>query len=152
LPETQLFVVGSQPPPRLQNLAKMPGVNVTGRVPDIRPYIGKAGVSCCPIHSGTGVRLKILQSLALGTPVVTTSLGAMGLELNEDEGLFVADTDVAMSDMVIKILKDGKYSNAAAMRGRARVQERYAFARQLEALTNLHNAGLNHRAHTQERS
>ncbi len=75
LPGVRLWIVGKEPPPGLGG----PGVEVTGFVPDVRPYVRKGGLMVVPLRMGTGVQIKILEALAMGIPVVTSEVGAGGL-------------------------------------------------------------------------
>ena len=72
--------MGQQPHARLQALAEQPGVTVTGRVPDVRPYIAGAGVYVVPLRIGGGTRLKVLEAMAMGQAMVSTQLGCDGFD------------------------------------------------------------------------
>jgi glycosyltransferase involved in cell wall biosynthesis len=103
IPSVQLTVTGDHvglPLPNNEN------VRLTGYVEDVRPYLASSLVSLVPLRMGGGTRLKILESMALRTPVVSTSKGAEGLELNDGEHLLIADTPEVFADKVIRILTD----------------------------------------------
>src|SRR5262249_18253181 len=84
IPAAQLRIVGADPTPEVQALAALPGVEVTGRVPDIAPYLREAHVLAVPLEAGGGTRLKILEAFAAGVPVVATGVAAAGLAGSAD--------------------------------------------------------------------
>src|SRR5947208_14671597 len=77
-PEASLTVVGRNPGPRVQRLAAVPGVRITGTVNDVRPYVARGAVYVVPLRVGGGTRLKIFEALAMGKAVVSTTVGAEG--------------------------------------------------------------------------
>ncbi|MFC1511875.1 glycosyltransferase [Candidatus Latescibacterota bacterium] len=81
LSDTEFWIVGPDPPPPVAKLARNPQVRVTGYVNDLGPYYRKAGVAVAPLRAGGGTRLKILEAMALGRPVVSTSIGCEGLDV-----------------------------------------------------------------------
>lgn len=116
--DIRFYAVGQNPPTYLQTLASHnPNIVLTGRVPDIRPYAAKAKVFVVPLKSGSGTRLKILDAMAMGIPVVSTSIGAEGLEVCSGEYLFLADTPETFCSAVLQLLKDDDL--AAAIRHNA---------------------------------
>src|SRR5206468_2859821 len=84
-------IVGRNPPPVVQDLAKLPGISVVGSVPDVKPYLAAATVAIAPLLIGSGTRLKILEAFAMGKAVVSTSLGCEGLACVSGRDLMVAD-------------------------------------------------------------
>src|SRR5271166_2317117 len=105
-PEIKFVIVGRDPNRRVRELAAIPGVFVTGAVPDAFQYFRNADVSVAPFRISQGFHNKIAESLAVGTPVITTSRAMAGIGLSEREGLFVADTPEAFADKVSSVLKD----------------------------------------------
>ena len=93
IPGVELAVVGANPTPEVQALASVPGIRVTGTVPDVRPYYGDALAAIVPLRTGGGTRLKILEAMAAGTPVVSTPLGAEGLAVTPDSDILIANPD-----------------------------------------------------------
>ncbi|MBV9611579.1 MAG: glycosyltransferase, partial [Acidobacteriaceae bacterium] len=91
-PAWQLTLAGSNPAPAVQALASEPNVEVTGTVPDVRPYYAEAFAAIVPLLTGGGTRLKILEAMAAGVPVVSTSLGAEGLAVSPGSNILIADT------------------------------------------------------------
>jgi polysaccharide biosynthesis protein PslH len=92
-PERTLSLVGSNPSPAVVALRNAGGVEVTGTVPDVRPYYRSALAAIVPLRTGGGTRLKILEAMAAGVPVVSTSLGAEGLAVSRGENILIADSD-----------------------------------------------------------
>ncbi len=105
VPEVSLSVVGRDPPPRVQSLAR-DGVAITGTVPDVRPWMNGAAVFVVPLRVGGGTRLKILEAMASGRPVVSTSLGCEGLDVKDGHNILVADTPAAFAAAVVRCLRD----------------------------------------------
>ncbi len=106
-PDARFVIVGSKPAPEVQALAATDGVEVTGRVPDVRPHVLGATVSVAPLRLGRGVPNKILEALSLSLPVVVTSNGAAGLDLAQFAACDVADEPQAFADAVLARLAMG---------------------------------------------
>jgi glycosyltransferase involved in cell wall biosynthesis len=118
-PQVNLTIVGRNPSPRVRSLAdKDHRIAVTGQVPDVRPYIRSAAATIVPLRIGGGTRLKILESMAMGRPVVSTTIGAEGLNLTNGDGLIIADEPAAFAAATARLLADEEY--ATIMRRRAR--------------------------------
>jgi glycosyltransferase involved in cell wall biosynthesis len=105
-PETRFWVVGKSPHPRLEPLADDPGVVLTGWVEDVRPYIAGAGVYVIPLRIGGGTRLKVLEAMAMGKAIVSTSLGCEGFDLVPDQELILADAPASFATEVVGLLRD----------------------------------------------
>lgn len=101
------------------------GLELTGRVDDVRPLVAGAAVSIAPILSGGGTRLKVLEAMALGTPVVATPKAVEGLDVHHGEHLLIADTPAAFAGAVQRLLADRVGAGAMAERARALFRERY---------------------------
>lgn len=108
--EAELLVVGSDPPAWLRNLTA-DGVRVTGYVEDPGPYFRSARVAALPLFAGAGVKIKVLECLAAGIPVVTTAVGAEGIAAGPDEGLVVSEgTPEAFASRLVRLLEDPEYA------------------------------------------
>ncbi|MEO7860653.1 MAG: glycosyltransferase family 4 protein [Nitrospirales bacterium] len=128
VPDVNLQVVGRKPPEWLNEVARTdPRVQVTGFVDDVRPYFQKAAVCICPILSGGGTRLKILDSLAMGVPVVATSFAASGLSLEHGKHLFLTDTEQQFADYIQELLATPALRLKLASAGSKRVDELYSW-------------------------
>ncbi len=114
-----------------------PDVMQTGRVADVHALIAASAVSIVPIRSGGGTRLKILESVASGTPVVTTSKGVEGLDLRSGEHLLIADTPDEFAKAVIRLLSEPDYARSIAENALRVVRERYDRAAVLPEFTHL---------------
>jgi glycosyltransferase involved in cell wall biosynthesis len=92
-PHWKLTLVGADPAPAVLALAREPSVEVTGTVPDVAPYYEEAIAAVVPLLSGSGTRLKILEAMAAGVPVVSTPIGAEGLDISDGENILLAPAD-----------------------------------------------------------
>ena len=118
-PATTWAVVGQRPHARLAALAKEPGVTVTGRVEQVQPYLAGAGVYILPLRIGSGTRLKLIESMAAGCAVVSTTIGAEGFPLQSGQEAVLADSPEAFAAAVLALLDDP--ARRAAMGERAQV-------------------------------
>ena len=125
VPDVRFSIVGGNPSARVQKLAEREGVVVTGRVPEIKPYFAEATVFVVPLRIGSGTRLKILEALAMGKAIVSTSVGAEGLDLKNGEEIFIADEPEAFADAVTRLLTDTLLRRRIGENGRARVERDY---------------------------
>ena len=139
VPDVAFSIVGGNPSGRVQKLAERDGVVVTGRVPEIKPYFAEATVFVVPLRIGSGTRLKILEALAMGKAIVSTSVGAEGLDLKNGEEIFIADEPVAFADAVTRLLTDVQRRRRIGENGRARVERDYDWRSIGEKLHTLYN-------------
>jgi glycosyltransferase involved in cell wall biosynthesis len=127
IPELQVFIVGHMPPPAISALADLPGVTVTGSVADVRPYINRSWLLAVPLRLGGGTRLKIIEAMAAELPVVSTSIGAQGLDEISHRLITIADSPDAFVAATQQLLADEERRRQLAQWGRAAVIERYAW-------------------------
>ncbi len=120
-PDVVFTVVGRDAPADVRGLAS-DRIRLTGEVEDVRTWLGRAAALVVPLRYGAGTRLKILEALALGTPVITTRVGAEGLDLRDGVDVLVRDGADAFADAVIATLTDRASSARRAVAGRARVE------------------------------
>ena len=122
VPDAHLIITGEH-----DNLPLPPVSNVTlvGHVSDINMLIASSWVSLAPVLSGGGTRLKILEAMAIGTPVVSTSKGAEGLDAIAGEHLLVADTPHEFAEDVVKILRSKDLRDQVATKAHQFVKEKY---------------------------
>ncbi len=118
-------IVGGNPSENVQRLADRDGIVVTGRVPEIRPYFSAASVFVVPLRIGSGTRLKILEALAMGKAVVSTTVGAEGLALKNGEEIMIADEPNHFAEAVIRLLTDPALRKEVGINGRLRVEQDY---------------------------
>ena len=125
-PRTRFVVAGRNPPPAFRRrLASVPGLEITGTVPDMRPLLSRASVCVVPLRIGSGTRIKILEAAAMGRPVVSTRLGAEGLNFAEDLEILLADDPAAFSRQVVRLLEDTAFRRAVGQAARRRVEQEY---------------------------
>jgi len=125
-PNTWLSVVGRRPPESLKaRLSSIPGIKFFGEVPDPRPFLESAEVVVVPLRIGGGSRLKILEALAAGKAVVSTTIGAEGLDLAPGEDLLIADTPADFSRAVLDLLSDAPLRRRLQVNGRRTVVQKY---------------------------
>lgn len=125
VPEAQLWLVGHAPPPELQALAGG-AILVTGRVPDVRPYLARAGVFVSPLRLGAGIKNKVLEALAMGCPVVATPVSADGIALTPEHDALIADGP-ALAEAAARVLADPALARRLAANGRALIERRYTW-------------------------
>jgi glycosyltransferase involved in cell wall biosynthesis len=101
-----LSIVGRAPTPAVARLAAEAGIEVTGRVDDVRPHVAAGAVYVVPLRIGGGTRLKIFEAMAMGKPVVSTTIGAEGLPLKDGEHVRIADEPQAFADAVLWLLRE----------------------------------------------
>jgi glycosyltransferase involved in cell wall biosynthesis len=127
-PDVEFVVTGATDGVDLDRLPNRDMAHFTGLLPDVKSAIGDARVSVAPILSGGGTRLKVLEALALGVPVVSTRKGAEGLDLDDGEHVLLADSAEAFADGVRRVLGDTALAGRLSERGRARVAEQYVWS------------------------
>ncbi len=138
VPTATWLIVGKNPPFEVQRLATtLPGVTVTGTVPDVRPYLVTSAVAIAPIQAGSGTRLKILESLASQKATVSTTVGCEGLAVVPEKHLLVADTPAAFVQAVVTLLHNPQMRNALGYAGRALVEAEYSWDRCGEQLVHI---------------
>jgi glycosyltransferase involved in cell wall biosynthesis len=122
----RLQVVGRTPPAWMQDRAVMPAqITATGTVDDVRPYIGAAAVYVVPLRVGGGSRLKILEAFSMGRAVVSTTVGAEGLEVEPGTHLLLEDTAEGFAAAVTALWNDAERRRTLGLRGRALIEARY---------------------------
>ncbi|HSV43718.1 MAG TPA: glycosyltransferase family 4 protein [Candidatus Bathyarchaeia archaeon] len=122
----EFFIVGKDPTPAVQQLAKDdPSIIVTGFVDDVKTYVMESDVVVVPLRMGSGTRLKILEAMAMGKPIVSTSIGAEGLDVTHGKDILIADDPEAFAQEVVQLLKDERLRQEIASAGRALVEQKY---------------------------
>jgi glycosyltransferase involved in cell wall biosynthesis len=137
--QTKLYVVGGGVPDWLRNLAiGDPSVILTGYVDDPLPYIQRAAVFVAPILSGGGTKLKVLEAMAVGKAVVSTSIGIEGIEGKDQEHFLVADSPENFSSMVVSLLNDPTFRERLGANARKRAMEKYDWEAICEAISRIY--------------
>jgi polysaccharide biosynthesis protein PslH len=124
VPEIEMWIVGINPSPKVLSLQAQ-GVHVTGRVDDVRPYYERSAVCVIPLRAGGGGRLKIMESMALGRPVVSTSVGCEGKEYEDGVHLLIADTPDEFAEKTVHLLTNPDLVNRISDNARKLVVDRY---------------------------
>ncbi len=118
-------------------LPKATNINLTGFVNDIRPLIAQSTCSVVPILSGGGTRLKILEAIALGSPVITTTKGAEGLDLDAGKDILVADNPQEFANAVITVMTTPQVQQNLSTNAFRKVQEKYEWSQILPHFLDL---------------
>ena len=125
VPGVTLSIIGRQPTPAVQRLAEQAGIEVTGRVEDVRPHVANGTVYIVPLRIGGGTRLKIFEAMSMAKAVVSTTIGAEGLPVTHDRDIVIADDPAPFADAVVRLIREpdtrGRIENAA----RVLVVDRY---------------------------
>lgn len=130
-------VVGSEPPRIVRELDELPGVSVVADVPDVRSYLARSKVCVVPLRIGSGTRLKIMEAMASGRPVVSTSVGIEGLALKVGEEIVVADHAVSFADACVELLRDNAKQRALGRAGLVAALERFDWSVALDSLNRI---------------
>ena len=138
-PQLTLKIVGRYPPSNILALQEQPGICITGEVPDVRPYIAEALASVVPLRSGGGTRLKILSAMAQGCPVISTRLGAEGLDVTPGENILLAENAEQFIRHLQSLLDDPQRGEQLGQAARRLVVERYAWETCLRGLDTLYD-------------
>ncbi len=140
LPELRVLLVGTSPGAEVKAYAARPGVTVTGGVPDVRPYYRQAWLQIVPLRIGGGTRLKIPESMAMGTPVVSTTIGAQGLQLRHGGDILLADTADGFVRETVRGLTDDALRTDLERAGMRTVHDRLAWPRLGRQLSEYYGA------------
>jgi len=133
-PGARLSIVGAAPTPAVRALARLPGVEVTGSVADVRPHVWRSAVSVAPLKLARGTQNKVLEAMALGVPVVASGLAARGIEATPGTHLLRADGPAETAAAILDLLDDGAARARMARAARAHLKIRYAWSSALADL------------------
>lgn len=138
LPDVSLTVVGRNPTPRVISLAALhPEIRVTGTVDDVRPYLARAAAAVVPIRIGGGTRLKIFEAMAMGKPVISTTVGAEGLPVIDGQHAHIADDPREFATRILQILSDSQLRNRLSQEGRKLVTTRFGWDAVTEVFSSI---------------
>ncbi len=134
VPDTRLLIVGRDPPDEVLRLGNDGRVTVTGTVADVQPYYREAAVAVAPLRAGGGTRLKILEAMAAGVPVISTSVGCEGLDVAPGRHLLVADSAQAFAAQTIHLLNNAPERERLASSARSLVEREFTWTGAGESL------------------
>jgi GT2 family glycosyltransferase/glycosyltransferase involved in cell wall biosynthesis len=138
IPGTEMYIVGSNPPPAIVSLEKNPGVHITGFVPDVRPYMAGSSIYVVPLRLGVGIRGKILEAWGMGMAVVSTSVGCAGLRYENGRNLLVADSKEHFASQIVSLLKNPIHRKRLGEEGRKTAEQFYGWDRSVQQLDALY--------------
>ena len=120
-PGLKLLIVGADPSPTVWRLGQIEGVTVTGSVPDVRPYVWRSALTVSTLNIARGVQNKILESMAMGVPVVTSPTAAGGVDANDQEHFLVASSPEQVAKAILRIVDDPSERDRLSRAGRDRM-------------------------------
>jgi sugar transferase (PEP-CTERM/EpsH1 system associated) len=133
-PKTRLRIIGADPSPAIRGLGDLPGVTVTGSVPDVRPYLIRSALMVAPLNIARGTQNKILEAMASGVPVVTSAIAAGGVDAVAEEHFLVANSYTDHAAAVLRILEDRNERRRLAIAGRERMLSHHDWGRSMHRL------------------
>jgi sugar transferase (PEP-CTERM/EpsH1 system associated) len=136
-PRLQLLIVGAEPSVAVRRLGGLPGVTVTGSVPDVRPFMQRSALMVAPLRIARGTQNKILEAMAQGLPVLTSPAAAGGVDALPGEHLHVADTPQEWIAGILRVLNDPAERARLAAAGRQRVLSHHAWDASMRRLDNI---------------
>ncbi len=136
-PAMKLLIIGADPSPQMRQLGELPGVTVTGSVPDVRPYVRQSAVMVAPLAIARGTQNKILEAMAMGVPVVTSSCAAGGVDAEDGAHLLVADTPQEIVAAILRVAGDAQERERLARAGRERMLSHHAWPRSMQRLDGI---------------
>ncbi|MGH7399611.1 MAG: TIGR03087 family PEP-CTERM/XrtA system glycosyltransferase [Candidatus Rokuibacteriota bacterium] len=136
-PGVKLLIVGADPSPSVKQLGRLPGVTVTGSVPDVRPYLRRSALMVAPLNIARGTQNKILEAMAQGVPVVTSEVAAGGVDAVADEHFLVASTPQQHADAVVRILQSPVERRRLSVAGRQRMLSHHAWEHSVRRLDRI---------------
>jgi glycosyltransferase involved in cell wall biosynthesis len=127
VPDVQFYVVGRDPPPEIRSLADRREITITGTVADVREYYRQATVFVVPLRIGGGTKLKTLEAMAMGLPIVSTAVGAQGLDVKSGRHLYIADSPERFTAYAVGLLKDREKAVSMGAEVRRLVERKYSW-------------------------
>ena len=127
LPEARFVVVGKAPPPDVQALAADPRIVITGYIAELEPHLAEADVFVVPLHAGGGMRVKILDAWLWGLPIVSTPIGAEGIDVRDGKNILLAGDAPAFASAVCQLLTDDSLNRRMRVSGRNWVERNYSW-------------------------
>ena len=132
-PDAELDIVGANPGPGVLQYGGKDGITIVGRVDDVAPHYQSCAMLVTPLRAGSGTRLKILEALACGTPVVTTTIGAEGIDGVAGEHFLISDEPAAFADAICRLLDNPELCARLGANGRTLVEHHYGWEASADA-------------------
>jgi glycosyltransferase involved in cell wall biosynthesis len=137
-PNVKLYLVGRDPTSTMNHLASRDNrVMVTGTVEDLRPYLAKCKLYICPVLSGSGVRGKILEAMAMELPVISTLIGSEGIAFEQGQNGFLVDSPQMMADIICHVLHDKELLERMGRNARKTIEAHFTWDRSMDLLENV---------------
>ncbi len=136
IPDFTLLLVGKNPTEKIKEFSKLAGVEFIGEVPDVRPYYQQSWLQIVPLRIGGGTRLKIVESMGLKIPVVSTQIGAQGIDLTHDRDILIADSPLLFAQEISRFIQDSNLRSKLANNGLYTVQSNYTWPKLADKLSN----------------
>jgi polysaccharide biosynthesis protein PslH len=127
IPNAEFWIVGSHPNQEVRNLAEIPGVHVTGTVEDVRPFYARAAVCVAPYRYGEGTKLKVLEAMASGAPVVSTPIGSQGIDVKDGEHVLIVNSAEEFAERIVYLLHNEEVRRSIAARARSLIEREYSW-------------------------
>ena len=128
IPDVRFWVVGRTPPPEIWKLAEQEGVKITGTVADVRDYYRQAKVFVVPLRLGGGTKLKTLEAMAMGLPIVSTAVGAQGLDIKSGQHICIADRPEDFAARVVELIAEPDKARGLGAEARRLVEKKYSWS------------------------
>jgi len=129
VPQARLTCIGKNPPERIRALDGHSNVDVPGYVEDLAPYLAETAAFVVPLRTAGGMRVKIVDAWCWGLPVVSTTIGAEGIDIQDGENILIADSPEAFASAVVRVMTDGEAGARLRVAGRHWAEEQYDWRR-----------------------
>ena len=139
IPNVKLYIVGRDPGPEVQNLSREGDIIVTGEVEDMKAWLEKSTLFVCPLRYGSGMKIKVLEAMAMAKPIVSTSIGVDGIRVRNGEDVFIADDAASFALRTVELLRDEKLRNRFGENSRKLVKEEYTWEIASSKFNNLYS-------------
>jgi len=134
IPDAEFWIVGSEPAPKILELNSIQSIHVTGTVKNIKDYYTKGKVFVAPYHFGAGTRLKVLEAMASGIPIVSTAVGCRGIDMIDGQHFLAADSETDFINCVIKLLLNPKLAEMLVKNTLELTKEKYRWEKIVDDL------------------
>jgi glycosyltransferase involved in cell wall biosynthesis len=138
IPDARLRIIGKSPPQILNKLCDDQSIEMTGYVDDIRPHLADCAVFIVPLRIASGTCLKILEAMAAGCPIVSTSIGAEGLDVTDSEDILIADHPEEFAQAVVRVMNNHALQKQLGQKARTLVQDKYCWDKIAELQTSIY--------------